>query len=127
MSTVPASLFSEQAATALASNSGFSTPRSSKLEPGAATDTPREHKLRQAAQQFESMLMSSLWKSMKSSFDEDDDDASDPATATMQDWGMEAMASAVGKAGGLGIGRLIMKDLQPKVDSPPGAKEVPGR
>jgi hypothetical protein len=33
----------------------------------------------------------------------------------------------VGKAGGLGIGRLIMKDLQPKVDSPPGAKEVPGR
>ncbi len=117
MSTVPAGLLSSGAANALASNSGFAPARSSKLEPGAATDTPRQHKLRQAAQQFESMLMSSLWKSMKSSFDEGDDDSSDPAMGTMQDWGMEAMASAVGRAGGLGIAKLIMKDLQPKVGS----------
>ena len=130
MSTLPVSLYSADAPTTLTpsgawSRAGSTAGRTTALGPDAASDTPREHKLRQAAQQFESMLMSNLWKSMKSSFDEDDSDSSDPAMGTMQDWAMEAMSSAVGTAGGLGIARLIMKDLQPKIDPPQTEREVP--
>ena len=127
MSTLPTSLFSQQASLALdAAGPGalrnHGATLHAKLEAGASADTPREHKLRQAAQQFESMLMNNLWKSMKGSFDDDDADGSDPALGTMQDWGMEAMAGAVGKAGGLGIAKLIMKDLAPKIDPPNGER-----
>jgi Rod binding domain-containing protein len=80
-----------------------------------AASTPRERKLQQAAGQFESMLLSNLWKSMKSAFDEDDSEYSDPAHGAMDEWGMNAMCGAVGKSGGLGIAKLIMKDLQPKI------------
>jgi Rod binding domain-containing protein len=80
-----------------------------------AATTPRERKLQQAAGQFESMLMSNLWKSMKSAFDDDDSEYSDPAHGAMDEWGMDAMCSAVGKSGGLGIAKLIMKDLEPKI------------
>ncbi len=78
-------------------------------------ETPAQRKLRQAAGQFESILLSTLWKSMKSSFEDDDTEFSDPAHGTLDDWGIEAMSSAVGKAGGLGIAKLILKHLEPKL------------
>jgi peptidoglycan hydrolase FlgJ len=77
--------------------------------------SPRERKLQQAAGQFESMLLSNLWKSMKSAFEDEDSEYSDPGHGAMDEWGMDAMASAVGKNGGLGIAKLIMKDLAPEV------------
>jgi len=82
-----------------------------------APSSPRERKLQQAAGQFESMLMSNLWKSMKSSFEDDDSDFSDPAHGAMDEWGMDAMCGAVGKSGGLGIAKLIMKNLEPEIGS----------
>lgn len=83
-----------------------------------AADSPAEHKLRQAAAQFESLLLSNLWKSMKSSFASDDDaDSADPAHDALEDWGIEAMSSAVGKAGGLGIASLILKHLEPQLST----------
>ena len=129
MSTLQVSLFSTDGAAPLAPNSELALGRSAlpalraTTDASASADTPRQHKLRQAAQQFESMLMSSLWKSMKSSFDDDSD--SDPALGTLQDWSMEAMSNAVGKAGGLGIARLIMKDLEPRISPSQSGKEVP--
>lgn len=130
MSTLPVGPFSTDAVSVLAASSELTLGRSAMSSVHATTDasvsadTPRQHKLRQAAQQFESMLMSSLWKSMKSSFDDDDSD-SDPALGTLQDWSMEAMSNAVGKAGGLGIARLIMKDLEPRISPSQSGKEVP--
>ena len=77
-------------------------------------DTPAGRKLRQAAGEFEGMLLSSLWKSMKSTFaDSQDDDSADPAHDTLDDMGVQAMSNAVGKAGGLGLGKLILKHLEP--------------
>lgn len=75
----------------------------------------QEQKLRKAAAEFESILLSSFWKSMKESFASPDDDGSDPAHETLEDWGIQAMTDAVGKAGGLGIGKLILKDLEPQL------------
>ena len=76
-------------------------------------NTPAGRKLLQAAAQFEGMLLSSLWKSMKSTFAAPDDDSTDPAHDTLNDMGIEAMSNAVGKAGGLGLGKLILKHLEP--------------
>ena len=78
-------------------------------------DSPADRKLHKAAGEFESMLLSTLWKSMKSTFAEPDVDSEDPAHDTLEDWGIEAMSSAVGKAGGLGLGKLILKHLEPKL------------
>lgn len=80
----------------------------------AISNTPAEKKLKAAAGEFEGMLLSSLWKSMKSTFaSADEDEANDPAHDTLDDMGMQAMSNAVGKAGGLGLGKLILKHLEP--------------
>ena len=76
-------------------------------------DSPEERKLRKSAGDFESILLASMWKSMKQSFGDSDTGESDPAHGTLEDWGVEIMSSAVGKAGGLGIGKLILKHLEP--------------
>ncbi len=93
----------------------LSTPILRHAHAAKAQETPDERKLRQAAGQFESMLLSSLWKSMKGSFASDDSDYSDPAHETLDDFGLQAMCGAVGKAGGLGIANLIVKHLEPKL------------
>jgi Rod binding domain-containing protein len=71
-------------------------------------------KLHKAAAEFESILLTNLWKSMKGSFTvSDDDESTDPAHGALDDMGIQAMSSAVGKAGGLGLGKLILKHLEP--------------
>ena len=84
-----------------------------------SNNSPAAIKLRKAAAEFESTLISSLWKSMKSTFaDPDQDDATDPSHDVLGDWGIRAMSNAIANAGGLGIGRLILKDLEPKLTAP---------
>ncbi len=79
----------------------------------------REQKLHKAAAEFESQLLSSLWKSMKQSFKDDDaeEDSLDPASSSMEDWGIDAMSGAISRAGGMGIGKLIIKELSAKLDA----------
>jgi Rod binding domain-containing protein len=94
-------------------------------EASGTVDSPEEKKLKKAAGDFESILLSSMWKSMKQSFGSSEtDDSTDPAHGTLDDWGIEVMSGAVGKAGGLGIGKLILKHLQPEIrsaDDPQGS------
>ena len=80
--------------------------------------TPQEQKLHKAAAEFESQLLSSLWKSMKNSF-ADDDDSEDPVSQSLSDWGIDAMSGAVSRAGGMGIAKLIIKDLTQKLANSP--------
>jgi len=84
---------------------------SSLSKASSALESPAGKKLRLAAGEFESMLLSDLWKSMKSTFASDDSD--DPAHETLDDMGIQAMSSAIGKAGGLGLGKLVVKYLEP--------------
>ena len=79
-------------------------------------DSPEEAKLKKAAGDFESILLASMWKSMKQTFGAPEADESDPAQGTLSDWSIEVMSGAVGKAGGLGIGKMIMQHLQPTID-----------
>jgi Rod binding domain-containing protein len=85
---------------------------SSLRQASPALESPAGRKLRQAAGEFESMLLANLWKSMKSTF-ASSDDSDDPAHETLEDMGIQAMSSAVGKAGGLGLGKLVVKYLEP--------------
>jgi Rod binding domain-containing protein len=68
--------------------------------------------LRKAAGEFEAILLGSLWKSMKETFSNQDDEDFDPTLQSFDEWGIQGMASAVGKAGGLGIKDLILKHLE---------------
>jgi len=86
--------------------------------PTAAAGSADAQKLKKAAGDFESILLASLWKSMKQSFATAEADA-DPAHGTLDDWGIELMSGAVGKAGGLGIGKLLLEHLQPGLAEAP--------
>src|ERR1700722_18574498 len=75
-------------------------------------DAANEEKLKKAGGDFESILLASMWKSMKESFKDPNNPESDAASGTLNDWGIEVMSGAVGKAGGLGIGKMIVKYLE---------------
>jgi Rod binding domain-containing protein len=70
-------------------------------------------KLEKASGEFESILLQTLWKSMKETFSDGEDKDSDPILKNFDDFGMQAMAGVVGSTGGLGIKGLILKYLEP--------------
>ena len=78
--------------------------------------SPEVAKLRKAAGEFESILLESLWKSMKETFSDPNEDE-DPTVKSFDDWGIHAMAGAVGNEGGLGIKKLILKYLEPTISA----------
>lgn len=93
----------------------------SAAAPASSVD---EHKLQKAAGDFESILLATLWKGMKAGLGGDESD-SDPAHGTLEDWGIEIMSTAVGRVGGLGIGKLILEHLDPKsAPRGPGADKI---
>ena len=94
------------------------------LSPAAAPGSADAQKLKKAAGDFESILLASMWKSMKQSFGTSEADA-DPAHGTLDDWGIELMSGAVGKAGGLGLGKLLLEHFQPALAEAP-AGPLPG-
>ena len=91
---------------------------------GSQSLSAQEQKLRKAAAEFESMLLSSFWKSMKDSFASPDENSLDPAHDTLEDMSIKAMSDAVGKAGGLGIGKLIVKHLETQLAAKSKAAEA---
>lgn len=96
----------------LTGSSGDTQQSSIAQTKAPATSDVEQQKLKKAAGDFESILLSNLWKSMKHSFDNQSSDSdSDPAHGTLDDWGIEIMSGAVGKAGGLGLGKLILEHL----------------
>jgi Rod binding domain-containing protein len=72
-------------------------------------------KLQKAAQDFESIMINSLWSSMKDGSLDSDDDLSDPTSGSMEQLGMQMVSGAMAKAGGLGLGKMIVHALQSKI------------
>ena len=52
---------------------------------------------------------------MKETFTDESDPDFDPTLESYNDLGMQAMSSAVGNAGGLGIKNMIMQHLEPSI------------
>ena len=106
---------------AATSGATLSTPTSTP-----ALGSADEAKLKKAAGDFESILLASMWKGMKQSFGSSETDA-DPAHGTLDDWGIEIMSGAVGRAGGLGIAKLLLAHLDPGQKSPEIPANVDGQ
>lgn len=81
----------------------------------SASASPDAAKLNKAAGEFEAILLQSLWKSMKETFKDPDDESFDPSLESFDDWGMQSLASAVGNSGGLGIKNMVLKYLEPQL------------
>jgi Rod binding domain-containing protein len=104
--------------TAAANSRDPSATAAARAKQAAIANSPTGRKLRKAAAEFEAQLLSSLWKSMKATFAASGEDAVDPASQSLEDYGVESMCSAVGKAGGLGVGKLIVRTLESKLEPP---------
>ena len=72
---------------------------------------PPLDKTEKAARDFESVLLTSLFDSLQKSFAFDAQDESAGAS-DYRLMGTQALAKAVADAGGIGIGRLILRHLQ---------------
>jgi Rod binding domain-containing protein len=116
INSVPSALMSNLSAGVEPATSANSKP----------VDSAEQQKLKKAGSDFESILLASMWKSMKQSFGDNDDGDTDPAKGTIDDWGIEAMSGAVGKAGGLGIGNMIIKHLSDKTGGETTEKQASG-
>lgn len=71
-------------------------------------------KLVNAAQQFEGMLLQELLKPMRSNDEQNywsGDTDSDSGTDTINSFGVEAVATAISKSGGLGIARKVIEQV----------------
>jgi len=77
----------------------------------AAPDSPKIHKLRKAASEFEALLLSNWWRTMKESGWSDDSADSDPAKDTFDQLGIQTVSEAVANGGGFGIAKLLVHSL----------------
>jgi peptidoglycan hydrolase FlgJ len=90
------------------------------LTPAAQAAAAQRHKLTDAAQQFEGMLLQELLKPMKEHgfCDEDDQDSADTQEGgsgfadTLSSFGTESMATAIAKGGGLGIAKRVVEQVE---------------
>ncbi|HEV2501036.1 MAG TPA: rod-binding protein [Terriglobia bacterium] len=91
----------------------LSAPRATPPAPNP-NSTPQTQKLYKECQQFEGILISNLWGEMEQGVSMSDT-GSDPGAATMQGFGIQAAATGLASAGGLGIAKMIYQELAPRL------------
>jgi Rod binding domain-containing protein len=69
-----------------------------------------QEKIRKSSQEFEGLLLSALWKSMGE--DMKDSLGDDSAGSSFLDMGLQAVSAGMAQAGGVGIGRMLLKALE---------------
>ncbi|MGH9451475.1 MAG: hypothetical protein ACRD11_13205, partial [Terriglobia bacterium] len=80
--------------------------------------SPQSRKLFKECQQFEAILISNLWSEMEQGTDLTgvaSGEGADPGADTMQGFGIQAAATGVANAGGLGIARMLYQELAPSL------------
>jgi len=70
--------------------------------------TPAEHRIVDAAQKFESILLGEILKPLREKSELDPDTDSGGANDTLTSYGTEALAQAMVKAGGIGIAKQLV-------------------
>ncbi len=81
-----------------------------------APETPGHKKLRKAAQDFESILISQLWGDFKSGLSSLTGDAPLAGSDTLNSLAIQTLSSALASRGGLGIGRMLVHQLEPSLN-----------
>ena len=72
---------------------------------------PERSKVVAAAREFEAMLLTTLLNSLQETIGSVPGKDTDPAAQSYGQFGIEAMASGISAAGGLGISRLLIAKL----------------
>jgi Rod binding domain-containing protein len=75
--------------------------------------TGTSSQLKKSAQEFESILIQSWLEKMNQSF-VGTSESQDPTHETVSSLGTQAIASALAARGGIGIARMLLRQLQPK-------------
>ena len=73
--------------------------------------------LKKAASEFEGMLISTLWKGLLDDPMGGLDSDADPASGSIQSLGMQAMSTAISASGGLGLAKMVERQLAPRPQS----------
>ncbi|HLI35412.1 MAG TPA: rod-binding protein, partial [Terriglobia bacterium] len=103
LSTLPALALSNSL-TALKNPTGPSAPK--------LTGPSQDEKLRKATDQFESMLVSTLWKDMVKTFADPGSGSDEPGFDAMRDLSLRAMTTALAASGGIGISRMLYQQIE---------------
>jgi len=83
--------------------------------PSTGVETPEHRKLKEAAQQFEGMLLQEMLKPMREHGFAQDDDAKEDGSGfadTLTSFGTESVATAIAKGGGLGIAKRVIEQVE---------------
>lgn len=79
----------------------------------------RKARLDKAAQQFEGILIDTLWSGFQNDPLAAQDEPSDPGAQSLKGLGLQAMSSALAARGGLGLAALMERQLDPPAPPAP--------
>jgi flagellar protein FlgJ len=88
-----------------------SLPATRPVEAAAKTEDPA--KIKQAAQQFEALLMGQILKEMSTAARSGSLGESDSSTSSVLEMAQEQFAQALASRGGLGLTNMVLRDLTP--------------
>jgi len=78
-------------------------------------ETPEHRKLRKAAQEFEGLLISELWRQTASDISSLPGGTSSAEGETMNSLAIQTMSMALAQHGGLGIAQMLIHQLEPSL------------
>jgi len=90
--------------------------RQSVSSAGSTPETLAHKKLRKAAQDFEGILISQLWGEFQSGFSSLTGDAPSAGSDTLDSLAIQTLSSALAARGGLGIGQMLVHQLEPSLN-----------
>ncbi len=103
-----------------------SRPALAPVNPNAAPAVaPKDPKLVEAAKQFEAVFMRELLKPLEKSTAAMAGSSTSAGESTYGSMIVDALGDAVAKAGGLGFGDQLVKDLAPRLEAEEKAKSTP--
>jgi hypothetical protein len=109
-----------------ASDGTGATPSSVPAGENALRDTPAGRKLMSAAQEFEAHLISAWWEEAEQDLDDRSGGALGSGLDGLKGLAMNSVATAMVKAGGIGLARTIFHSLEPalrrKLEAEPGSR-----
>ncbi len=98
---------------ALALSNSLTAPESATSPSAPKLAGPsQDEKLQKATEQFESMLVSTLWKDMVKTFTDPGSGSDEPGFDTLRDLSLRAMTTALAASGGIGISRMLYQQIE---------------
>ena len=82
----------------------------------ASPESPAHKKLRKAAQEFEGMLISQLLGEFKVGFSTLGGETPMAGSETLNSLAIESLSTALARRGGLGIGQMLVHQLEPSLN-----------